>query len=456
MSCHPSTTTTTSLSSNNDAINSGLLPYIPRSKAVEGSSSPQPPSFAVRVSLNFRTKFNPGYHTFNANNVTDDVLKQWVWELCQEEIFQMLNVEMENEECCFQEKAHQRVSITSEGMKEHNVRQSVGRDSSCKSRTIDEDDDNDVNDEEESKLREQSLHVASVSPATILPPASANSSIASLSKSRKRMVLLETISNVQRMCLVDNQGPNAVFGNLLQAILSLTDSEYGFIGEVKLHPETDKPFLRTHAITNLAWDKTTNDFVTEHFMSDEGLNFFNTHTLFGHVMTQRQVVIANTPQTDERRSPKGLPPGHPPLDHFLGIPFFAPGTQKPNGMVGIANKPGGYSELDVKFLEPFILTCGALIEAYKAIQSNKNLLETLEAKVAERTQELEQAHQLAEKLLQNMLPTDIARRLKQNPSKMLADYHEHAVVLFADICHFTQVRIHMLVSLRRKDFALLT
>lgn len=28
-----------------------------------------------------------------------------------------------------------------------------------------------------------------------------------------------------------------------------------------------------------------------------------------------------------------------------------------NGMVGIANKPGGYCEADVEFLEPFVVTC---------------------------------------------------------------------------------------------------
>lgn len=31
------------------------------------------------------------------------------------------------------------------------------------------------------------------------------------------------------------------------------------------------------------------------------------------------------------------------------------------GMVGIANKPGGYSQEDVAFIEPFIKTCSNLI-----------------------------------------------------------------------------------------------
>ena len=177
----------------------------------------------------------------------------------------------------------------------------------------------------------------------------------------------------------------------------------------------------------------------KHFMSDEGLSFFNNHTLFGHVITNRETVIANDPFNDPRRSPHGVPPGHPSLDHFLGIPFFAPGTETLNGMVGIANKPGGYQEADVKFLEPFIATCGALIEAYKAIQSNKALLNTLESKVAERTLALEKANERAERLLENMLPKDIAVRLKTDHSH-IAEQHECATILFADIVGFTEVR----------------
>jgi len=61
-------------------------------------------------------------------------------------------------------------------------------------------------------------------------------------------------------------------------------------------------------------------------------------------------------------------------------------------MVGIANKPGGYTEEDVEFLEPFVVTCSNLIRAYHAIQENKRLINNLEEKVAERTVELSQAN----------------------------------------------------------------
>ena len=68
-------------------------------------------------------------------------------------------------------------------------------------------------------------------------------------------------------------------------------------------------------------------------------------------------------------------------------------------MAGVANRPGGYDEELVEYLEPFVLTCGNIIEAYKNIQLRKKTeeqlreySEKLEDKVKERTAELEDAN----------------------------------------------------------------
>jgi len=52
--------------------------------------------------------------------------------------------------------------------------------------------------------------------------------------------------------------------------------------------------------------------------------------------------------------------------------------------------------------------------------------------------ELEAANRVAEKLLLNMLPKEIALRLKDNPTH-LADHHGSASILFADIVGFTSL-----------------
>lgn len=138
-----------------------------------------------------------------------------------------------------------------------------------------------------------------------------------------------------------------LFDRMLGMMLSLTESEYGFIGEV-LHRD-GKPFLKTHAITNIAWNKETRDFYDQN--APKGMEFSNLRTLFGHTLTSGEPVIANEPYTDPRRG--GLPPGHPALNHYLGIPIKSSDGQM-IGMAGLANKPGGYSVEDIDFLGPFL------------------------------------------------------------------------------------------------------
>mmetsp|Transcript_5396 Transcript_5396/g.11935 ORF Transcript_5396/g.11935 Transcript_5396/m.11935 type:complete len:951 (-) Transcript_5396:276-3128(-) len=209
-----------------------------------------------------------------------------------------------------------------------------------------------------------------------------------LEKANQRLFLLDQISDVQRQFLQKKE-PRAVFGYLLSGLLDLMDSEYGFIGEIKWEDDGTM-YLQTHAITNIAWNQATLQFYNDNIQA--GLKFTNLDTLFGHVMTNAEPVIANNPGKDPRSKSGGVPEGHPPLNHFLGIPFFEPGGTKMNGMVGIANKPGGYSKADVDFLDPFVVTCSNLIQAYGAMQENVRLINTLEEKVRERTSRLEAAN----------------------------------------------------------------
>jgi len=75
-------------------------------------------------------------------------------------------------------------------------------------------------------------------------------------------------------------------------------------------------------------------------------------------------VIANDPANDERRG--GLPPGHPSLDSFLGLPLFA--GDRLVGMAGIANRLDGYDQALVESLAPYMNTCATLIEEYRSRQ----------------------------------------------------------------------------------------
>jgi len=185
--------------------------------------------------------------------------------------------------------------------------------------------------------------------------------------------LLVAISQAQSE-FISERDTHDLFDAMLNRVLALTQSEYGFIGEV-LFKSDGRPYLKTRALTNISWNDETRKFYDQNI--PEGLEFHNLKTLFGVVLSSGEPVISNSPETDSRRG--GLPEGHPPLNAFLGIPLFL--GSKMVGMMGIANRRGSYDEGLVEFLRPLLNTCANIIEA------NRNALKRKEAEKALQTSE---------------------------------------------------------------------
>ncbi|MFO0888506.1 MAG: PAS domain S-box protein [Isosphaeraceae bacterium] len=188
---------------------------------------------------------------------------------------------------------------------------------------------------------------------------------------RESNALLKAIQQAHEQFITDSE-PGLVFEGMLASILELTGSAYGFIGEV-LHDESGDPYLKTYALSDIAWDEATRRLYEEGLTG--GLVFRNLRTLFGRVLTTGEAVISDDPATDPRRG--GLPPGHPPLDSFLGLPLRH--GARLLGMIGLANRPGGYSESQIHYLNPLLASCANLIEAYRGEQWRKSVEEDLQA-----------------------------------------------------------------------------
>lgn len=167
--------------------------------------------------------------------------------------------------------------------------------------------------------------------------------------------LTDAITRVQAR-FIASADRHQTFDTLLQALLDLTDSEYGFIGEVRRDAD-GTPWLKTFALTNIAWDDATRAFYEAH--APAGLEFRNLNTLFGAALRTGAPVISNDPAHDPRRG--GLPPGHPPLTAFLGLPVYH--GERFVALVGLANRPGGYSQALVEWLAPLTVTIGQLVVA---------------------------------------------------------------------------------------------
>jgi PAS domain S-box-containing protein len=187
---------------------------------------------------------------------------------------------------------------------------------------------------------------------------------------------------------------NAAFESLLLDLLDLTGCEYGFIGEV-LHDADGLPYLKTRALTNIAWNEATHRLYEENV--EAGLEFRNLNTLFGVTLRTGKHVLANDPYGDWRRG--GLPADHPPMNSYLGLPVFHGGEFV--GMVGLANMPGGFTEAHVSYLQPLLSTLGQLIDA-----------STLREQIAEDQSSIARLSQVASQSPNGVVLADISGRIE--------------------------------------------
>lgn len=176
--------------------------------------------------------------------------------------------------------------------------------------------------------------------------------------------MLRIIPKAQKLFLEVDEHKIA-FEYFLNEILDLTESEYGFIGDVILDPNTNRPFLKTHSITNIAWDVETREFFQANYA--KGLEFRNLKTLFGYVIKNEIVIISNNVKNDPRSS--GIPSGHPPLNSFLGLPIKI--NDKMIAMVGLANRKDEYTNDLVEALEPILFSLSSFLSTLQIRKKNK-------------------------------------------------------------------------------------
>ena len=196
--------------------------------------------------------------------------------------------------------------------------------------------------------------------------------------------LLQAISLAQAM-FIASSGPRAAFEALLKELMSLTQSAFGLVGQVQRAAD-GHPFLRVHAMTDISWDEASHALYAQH--AEEGMVFDNLRSLVGAALVSGEPVLTNDARHDTRSA--GTPPGHPPLHTYLGLPIHAAGELV--AMVGLANRPEGYSAADVQFLQPLLNTVGQLEMARRAELARSAVeveLARTSALLAEKTRALE-------------------------------------------------------------------
>ena len=170
--------------------------------------------------------------------------------------------------------------------------------------------------------------------------------------------LISAVMDLQTQYIMDI-APVELFRQLLDQFIKLTQSEFGLIGEI-FKDDSGAPYVKTYALTDISWNEETQALYDR--TKDEGMEFRKLKTLYGAVITSHEPVISNDPENDPRAG--GLPPGHPPLKSFLGLPF-SHGSEI-LGMVGVANRPGGYDAAIIRQLEAITSASAGIINHWRA------------------------------------------------------------------------------------------
>lgn len=97
-------------------------------------------------------------------------------------------------------------------------------------------------------------------------------------------------------------------------------------------------------------------------------------SIFGKVITEGRSNISGDVENDPDRV--GQPPGHPPVQTFLGVPLRL-GTEV-IGMIGVANKPRGYTAEDEQLLSTFANQVAVAIDNAELYQRQQQMIARLQ------------------------------------------------------------------------------
>ncbi len=166
---------------------------------------------------------------------------------------------------------------------------------------------------------------------------------------------------------ITNCNPNDLFKSFLPDILALTDSQFGFIGEF-VTSGSDRKFT-IYAIDNSAWNEDDRKKYEENAPNE--LACRPPDKLYCDAICTGKSFINNSLVTCPRGEgiSHGCSPllsylgmrGCPSLLSYLGMPIYF--GERLIGVIGLANRPGGYDAAVIEHLGPIASTSAQLLAA---------------------------------------------------------------------------------------------
>jgi PAS domain S-box-containing protein len=183
----------------------------------------------------------------------------------------------------------------------------------------------------------------------------------------------------------------ATLDSMLDSLLELTDSEFGFLAEVLFTPE-NAPFLRVQSITDISWNPEAAEMYSR--VGTEKFEFHNLDNMLGESIRQREIVAVSASESEELLT--NVPEGHPKIRTLLSVPIFIGSDLV--GNFALANRSSGYDTSIIEFLRPFMATYGVIINSQRMLDMEEvNRKSLIKAK-----RRADQANRAKSEFLSNM------------------------------------------------------
>ncbi len=206
---------------------------------------------------------------------------------------------------------------------------------------------------------------------------------------KRQNVLLEALQRAQTRFIIE--GPrNRVFREMLDDLLGLTKSEFGFIGELTRIEDND-PIFKVHAVSDIPWDENSRE---RHkiFTDINNMKFEDIRESWGKVVFTGKPFVSNYPGRDNTGI--NMPEEYLDFSSYLCAPLIS--QEEVVGLFGAANREGAYDKDILESIQPYVDACSNIIRAYRTEKEKESAErrlakahEQLESQIQERTRELE-------------------------------------------------------------------
>ena len=173
----------------------------------------------------------------------------------------------------------------------------------------------------------------------------------------KQNMLLEAINKLLQKAITD-ESDSDLAASCLHLAESLTDSQFGFIGEVNARNRLD-----TTSLSDPGWDACRIPKSNAPIL----INNMKIRGLWAEALKDGKTHLINSPNNHPARI--GVPAGHPEIKNLLVVPLKH--GDKPTGVLALANKDGGYDKDDQKSVEALATAFIEALDRKRAEESIK-------------------------------------------------------------------------------------